>query len=92
MLEVEGQDDSFFGYYHEGQLDGYDLLNASINWQSGPLRVTLWGRNLTDEDYAVHGLYFSVDPRDEVGAWANQTWEQLAEPRTYGVQLAYRFD
>jgi len=90
-LEVEGQDATFFGYYHNGQLDGYDLFNASLNWSSGNVSVTLWGRNLSDEDYAVHGLYFGVDPRDEFGAWSNQTYTQLGEPRTFGVEASYSF-
>ena len=90
-IEVEGQDDSYYGYYHDGKLDSYDLFNASLQWQSGNIAVTLWGRNLGDEDYAVHGLYFSADPRDNYGAWQNTTYLQLGEPRTYGVNLNYAF-
>jgi outer membrane receptor protein involved in Fe transport len=91
MLEMEGQDDSFYGYYHDGKLDSYDLLNASLKWASNSISVTLWGRNLTDEDYAVHGLYFGNDPRDDFGAFQNETYLQLGEPRTYGVNLNYDF-
>jgi outer membrane receptor protein involved in Fe transport len=90
-LEAEGRDDSYFGYYHDGKLDDYILFNASLEWRPEPFTVTLWGRNLGDEDYAVHGLYFGVDPRDEFGAWQNQTYLQLGEPRTYGIQLSYTF-
>ena len=90
-VEVEGQDDTYFGYYHDGQLDSYDLFNASLQWQSAAFNVTLWGRNLTDEDYAVHGLYFGVDPRDSAGPFANRTYTQLGEPRTYGVDVTYTF-
>lgn len=90
-VEMEGQDDSYFGYYHDGKLDSYDLLNASLNWQQDNISVTLWGRNLTDEDYAVHGLYFGADPRDDFGAFQNETYIQLGEPRTYGVELRYSF-
>ena len=90
-IEVEGQDDSYYGYYHDGKLDSYDLFNASLQWQSGNIAVTLWGRNLGDEDYAVHGLYFGADPRDNYGAWQNTTYLQLGEPRTYGVNLNYAF-
>ncbi|TGD73425.1 TonB-dependent receptor [Mangrovimicrobium sediminis] len=88
-LEVEGRDDSYFGYYHDGQLEGYDLVNASLGWSGRSLRVTLWGRNLGDEDYAVHGLYFGADPRDDFGAWSNQSYYQLGAPRTYGVDLVW---
>jgi outer membrane receptor protein involved in Fe transport len=90
-LEVEGQDDSYFGYYHDGRIDSYDLLNASLQWQGDQLNVTLWGHNLSDEDYAVHGLYFGNDPRDDFGAFANETYYQWGEPRTYGLDVSYAF-
>jgi iron complex outermembrane receptor protein len=90
-LEIEGQDDSYFGYYHDGKLGDYHLFNASVQWRPDPFTITLWGRNLSDEDYAVHGLYFGVDPRDDFGAWQNRTYLQLGEPRTYGLALTYAF-
>ncbi len=89
-LEAEGRDDSYFGYYHDGKLDGYDLLNASLGWSGRSFDVTLWGRNLADKDYAVHGLYFGADPRDDYGAWSNQTYYQLGAPRTYGIDLSWK--
>ena len=89
VLELEGRDDSYFGYYHDGKLDGYDLLNGSIAWSNGNLSVNLWGRNLTDEDYATHGLYFGADPRDDFGAWSNQTYYQFGAPRTYGLDVTW---
>lgn len=91
VVEVEGRDDSYYGYYHDGKLDDYHLVNASAEWQSGAIAITLWGRNLNDEDYAVHGLYFGADPRDDFGAWQNATYLQLGEPRTYGVEVRYSF-
>ncbi|MDG2047611.1 MAG: TonB-dependent receptor [Halioglobus sp.] len=90
-LEVEGQDDSYYGYYHDGKVESYDLLNTSIQWRYENISVTAWGRNLTDEDYSVHGLYFGNDPRDNFGAFQNETYLQRGEPRTYGVELRYAF-
>ncbi len=89
-LEAEGRDESYYGYYHNGKLDGYDLLNASLGWSSQRFELTLWGRNLADEEYAVHGLYVAADPRDDFGAWANQTYYQLGAPRTYGVDFSWQ--
>ena len=88
-VEVEGQDDSYFGYYHDGKLDSYDLLNGQLAWSNEKLTISLWGRNLTDEEYATHGLYFGADPRDDFGAWSNQSYYQLGAPRTYGLELSY---
>ena len=89
-LELEGRDQSFFGYYHDGKLDAYDLLNAQLAWSNDRVTVSLWGRNLTDEQYATHGLYFGADPRDDFGAWRNQTYHQLGAPRTYGLEVSLR--
>ncbi len=89
MLEMEGRDDSYFGYYHDGELQSYELFNANLSWSGEKLTVSLWGRNLTDEDYASHALYFGADPRDDFGAWSNQTYYQLGAPRTYGLELSY---
>jgi iron complex outermembrane recepter protein len=89
VVEVEGRDESYFGYYHDGKLEGYDLLNASLAWSNGSVSVNLWGRNLSDEDYATHGLYFGADPRDDFGAWSNQTYYQMGAPRTYGLDISW---
>jgi iron complex outermembrane receptor protein len=87
-VEFEGQDDSRFGYYHDQSIAGYDLLNASLDVGFGRNEVQLWGRNLTDEQYAVHGLYFGNDPRE---GWINETYYQFGEPRIFGVTFRHRF-
>jgi len=87
-LELEGRDASRFGYYHEQNIDGYDLLNGSLLYRVGRTELQLWGRNLTNEDYAVHGLYFGNDPRK---GWVNETYYQYGEPRVIGVTARYSF-
>lgn len=87
-LELEGQDVSRFGYHHDQNLGGYDLLNASLSYRTGRTELQLWGRNLTDKDYAVHGLYFGNDPRK---GWINETYYQYGEPRVVGVTVRYSF-
>ncbi len=87
-VEVEGRDDNRFGYYHAGSLPSYTLLNASIAADFGSTELQLWGRNLADEDYAVHGLYFGNDPRK---GWINETYLQYGEPRVVGVSVRYSF-
>lgn len=89
VLEIEGRDESYFGYYHDGQLEAYELLNASLTWSNETVTLNLWGRNLADEEYATHGLYFGADPRDDFGAWSNQTYYQFGAPRTYGLDISW---
>lgn len=87
-LELEGRTDSYFGYYHNQEIGGYTLVNASIGYQVGAFDIRLWGRNLTDEDYAVHGLYFANDPRK---GYVNESYHQFGEPRVYGIDVKYTF-
>lgn len=88
-FEVEGRDKSFFGYYHNGQLDGYTLAHASLSYQIGDISLQAWVRNLFDEDYQIHGLYFANDPRD--GFSVNRSYYQFGEPRMYGMNVSYSF-
>lgn len=87
-VELEGRDESYYGYYHDGKLGGYNLMHASLNYQLGDIGLTFWTRNLTDEDYAVHGLYFAADARN---GWQNEIYRQYGAPRTFGVNAVYSF-
>ena len=89
QFAVEGQTENFFGYYHDAKLDGYTVLNASLEWRYRDATVRAWARNLADEDYAVHGFYFANDPRDGFGT--NRRYTQFGEPRVYGVELSWAF-
>ena len=87
-VELEGRDDSRFGYYHERTLPSHTLLNASVRASFGSTELQLWGRNLADRDYAVHGLYFGNDPRK---GWINESYFQYGEPRVVGVTVRHSF-
>ena len=87
-IELEGKTDSYFGYYHDQKIDAYALLNASVGYRIGAVNVRLWARNLTDKDYAVHGLYFANDPRKD---YVNESYRQYGEPRVVGVNARFDF-
>lgn len=89
-LEVEGRDESFFGYYHNGQIDGYTLVHASLSYQLGDMTLQAWVRNLFDKDYHAHGLFFANDPRDAFAV--NRSYYQFGEPRVYGMNVSYSFN
>lgn len=66
------------------KLDGYELYNARVAFQSADeaWEVALWGKNLTDEEYAIHSSDLSV-----LGSIT--TSDILGNPRTYGVTFTY---
>ena len=88
-LELEGRTKSFFGYYHNGQINGYTLAHASVSYKLGAVTIQAWARNLLNENYHIHGLYFANDPRDVFTI--NRSYYQFGEPRVYGVNASYDF-
>lgn len=87
-LEVEGKDRFYFSDGHNAQSWRYELFNAQLGYHQGPLQLTLWGRNLTDEDYPTRGFYFGNDPRK---GYQPEPYYQYGEPRRVGVTATYRF-
>jgi outer membrane receptor protein involved in Fe transport len=90
-LAVEGRDAFYFTdgrrfapNAEDLKSDSYELVHASAGYEADRWRVSAWGRNLTDEDYAVRGFYFGNDPRDFYTA---RGFTQLGEPRRYGITL-----
>ena len=54
-----------------------------LGGDEGALRVSLWGKNLTDEEYREYGIDFG-----SLGFAGNV----YGEPRTYGLDLVYRYN
>jgi outer membrane receptor protein involved in Fe transport len=64
----------------------YGLVNGKLGWETGRWEMYLWGRNLLNKDYTVHGFYFGDEPPD----FPNKLYTQLGEPRNFGVHLTVR--
>lgn len=86
--EVEGRDKFYFSDSHEEQSDSFALLHASLGYQYDHGTITLWTKNLTDEDYHTRGFRFGNDPRD---GYTPKAYYQLSDPRQFGVTLTYQF-
>lgn len=70
------------------ELDSYALINARLILtdiplanHGGALQISLWGKNLTDEEYVTYGV-----PLTGVGAV-----RIFGTPRTYGFDVTYEF-
>ena len=87
-LNLQGRAAFYFSDSHDFRSTAYDLLNASLRWQHERWRLTLWGRNLGDRDYAVRGYFFGNDPRDGYRA---RGFTQFGEPRRYGLTVDWQY-
>ena len=74
--------------------DDYELVDARITWNlaDGQTSISLWGTNLTDEDYVNNMLSQSGDI--EIGGTnfsLGMTTDYWGEPRRYGVEFRRNF-
>lgn len=85
---LTAKDSFYLSDRHAEQTRSWVQSRLLLGWQSGPLNISLWGRNLSDEDVIVRGFgSFGNDPRN---GYATQAYYQYGEPRTYG--LTFRFE
>jgi len=61
--------------------DDQHLVDVSINYASNGVQLSLYGRNITDEDGYAHGF-------DVSGLWA---YAIPRSPRTWGLEVIYNF-
>ncbi|MFW6092574.1 MAG: TonB-dependent receptor [Pseudomonadota bacterium] len=82
-------DDQFIGVNDDPttNIESYGLLSGRIGLSSiamggrGSIDVSVWGKNLTDEEYTQSGVNLGV-----LG-----TVNQWGDPRSYGLEVTYRY-
>lgn len=88
-VELQGRDGFFYSDRHNEKSASVDLVNASVGYEDDHWEAKLWVRNLTNEDYGVRGFgSFGNDPRN---GYETQLYEQLGEPRVFGVSARYQW-
>ncbi|MBT4521113.1 MAG: TonB-dependent receptor [Halieaceae bacterium] len=94
-LDLAGQSKTRFTPVISGNDDiaqpSYDLINARLSYEginvgNGTLGVSLWVKNLDDEEYKIGGWEFNVASTGDRAAVS-----QWGEPRTYGLDIVYEF-
>jgi iron complex outermembrane receptor protein len=68
--------------FSKARRDAYDTLNLRVGLEGEQWAATLWGRNITDEQYLEE-----VIPAAEFGGSFNHPAAKAA----YGVELRYNF-
>ena len=86
-LDASAKDAFYFDVSHGEKSNSYALVNARIGFQNENWRVHIWGRNLTDEYYAVRGFYFGNEPPD----FPNTLYTRAGDPRHFGLTIERRF-
>ena len=88
-VDISSTDKYSYSNFPDTREDAYTLLNARLSLtnsaiiSAGSLTFTIWGRNLTDEEYVILGFPIGTPP-DRV----NQIF---GTPRTAGIEIMYNY-
>ena len=84
-VSLDAKDDFYFSDSHNVQSDPYELLNMNLSYSGERWSLSFWGRNLTNQDYAVRGFFFGEFGNDPRKGYAAEPYFQFGEPRVIGV-------
>ncbi|PHS23078.1 MAG: TonB-dependent receptor [Methylophaga sp.] len=87
-VNLEGKDDFYFSNSHNEKSRSYALVNSSLDYKNGDWKVTLWGRNLFDREYATRGFFFGNNPSKN---YVKENYTQQGDPRVVGLSLSYDY-
>ena len=88
LIEFDAKDEFFYSFSHDQQSDNIFISHTSLDYQMTNWHISLYARNLFDEQYANRGFYFGNDPRDE---YETHLYEQFGEPRRVGINFKYQY-
>ncbi|WPJ95757.1 TonB-dependent receptor [Coraliomargarita algicola] len=81
--QIVAKDDYYESNSHNEKRDSFAVVNAALGYRWDNWTVTLWAKNLFDEEYTKRIFYFNnLDG-------GIKRYESLADPRTFGVTANY---
>jgi len=86
-LDATARDAFYYDVSHDQRSESYELVNTRVGFEGESWTVSLWARNLFDENYAVRGFYFGNEPPD----FPDTLYTRLGDPRQIGITVEKRF-
>lgn len=87
-MDITSTDQYSYVFHGKQRRDGYTLLNASltlseisIGQNTSALKLSIWGKNLTDEEYVIYS-FAAGDPAISIA-------QAFGDPRTAGIAITY---
>jgi outer membrane receptor protein involved in Fe transport len=78
----------YFDISHDQKSEPYQVVNLRLGKDWANWGVSLWGRNIFDEDYATRGFYFVNEPPY---LQEPTLYTRFGEPRVYGATISYKY-
>ena len=77
----------YFSDSHDQMSNPYSLLNLDLGYQKNNVTISIWGKNITDERYAVRGFYFGLEPPN----YEDNLYLSYGNPKEIGIKVSYQF-
>ncbi len=84
-VSIDAKDDFYFSDSHSVRSEPYELVNMNLSYSTQRWSLSFWGRNLSNQDYAVRGFFFGEFGNDPRKGYAPEPYVQFGEPRVIGV-------
>lgn len=85
-IETVGSDEYYESNSHNEERNSFTVVNAAIGYRYKNWTLTIWGKNLFDEDYEKRVFFFA----NEAPAFADtRRYESPADPQQFGATLNY---
>ena len=88
-LGVSGSDAYYEANSHSIQRDAFSTVKASVGYKFEGFDLSLWVKNLFDDDYSKRVFYFNNYHPEDNYANVSRNYSISADPLHYGVRLNY---
>jgi outer membrane receptor protein involved in Fe transport len=82
--DMSRQDGFYFDDSHNVESTPYSLCNLSLGYETRFFRITLWGKNILDENYPVRGFFFGNEPPN----FDAKKYVQRGDPALFGLTIS----
>jgi outer membrane receptor protein involved in Fe transport len=83
-LEVVGSDEYYESNSHDEKRSSFAQFNGAVGYRYNNWTLTIWGRNLFDEEYEKRVFFFDNGQGDK-------RYENPADPQQFGMTVNYRW-
>ena len=86
---LEGKDKFYFSDSHNQESQAYLIANSYFDYQlNSNTTISLWSKNIFNNQYAVRGFYFGLEPPN----YEDKLYISYGEPFTVGLTLGYTLE
>ena len=91
-ISINGSDDYYEENGHDLKREAYAVVNATIGYAKDHWDISLWAKNLLDNDYTQRVFYFdNYHPEDNYANDSKRLYKASSDPLNYGVTINYNW-